>query len=235
MLPKNLLIAILLVVGTAALFVVIWPYAFTVVPIQVIEEARLSEAFDPVAFVDSIWESQVLPSVIDNASDLALVLGQIPVDERGFADKEELAEVASEYGLTTVGEAHVFRILARGAVLEVDTTSGTGKMTVQLDGYNGPVKVTLFIGPRIPSDETSLRDGVGFIQFGDFKEQTEYGKVAREMNNRVNVDVLEALDKTALQGKSISFYGVFSVRTFNLTEIDIKQINIVPVRIEINE
>ena len=50
-------------------------------------------------------------------------------------------------------------------------------MTLQLDGYDGPITVQLYIGPRIPSDETAVRDAVGFINFGDFRDQTEYGKV----------------------------------------------------------
>jgi predicted lipoprotein len=124
-------------------------------------------------------------------------------------------------------------VKATGTISQVDTSKSVGVMEVNLDGYPGPIKVNLYLGPRIPSDETSVRDGVGFINFGDFKEQTEYGKVAAELNKRVNQEVLSPLNKDQLVGKKISFYGIFTVRTFNLVNIDMKQINVVPIKIEI--
>jgi predicted lipoprotein len=78
-----------------------------------------------------------------------------------------------------------------------------------------------------------VRDAVGFITFGDFKEQTEYGKVASEINKRINTEVLSKLPKDQLEGKRISFSGAFTVRTFNLITINMQQINIVPVTIEV--
>jgi predicted lipoprotein len=102
-----------------------------------------------------------------------------------------------------------------------------------LDGYTGPIKVKFYIGPRIPSDESSVRDAVGFINFGDFREQTEYGKVGLEINKHSMSQVDLPPDKDSLQGKTISFYGAFTIRTFNLTKIDMKEIKIVPIQIDI--
>ena len=104
-----------------------------------------------------------------------------------------------------------------------------------LDGYDGPIKALLYIGTRIPSDDTSVRDSVGFITFGDFKEQTEYGKAATEINKRVLATALGGVDRDNLAGKTISFKGAFTIRTFNLIQIDVKEINIVPVEIELGE
>ena len=55
-----------------------------------------------------------------------------------------------------------------GKVIAVDDKSRVGTLTLELDGYDGPITVKLYIGPRIPSDETAVRDAVGFINFGDF-------------------------------------------------------------------
>ena len=55
-----------------------------------------------------------------------------------------------------------------------------------------------------------------FITFGDFKDQTEYGKAGSEINKRVLSQVLDTLDRDNLMGKTISFMGAFSIRTFNL-------------------
>lgn len=214
------------------LAIVLWPYAFTVVPIEEVEEMKQSEAFDQVAYVDAIWESQILPTIIENAVDLSLVLTEIDTDERGYVAKDQLIGVTNEYGLNTVGEAHVYKVMGRGQVVSVDTTSRRGNLELALDNYTGPIKVYIYIGPLIPSDDTSVRDSVGFIQFGDFREQTEYGKVGAELNNRVVNEVLVNLDKENLEGRTLSFYGAFTIRTFNLVEIDLQKILIVPVSVD---
>lgn len=225
----TLIILLALVMGGYFL----WPYAFTVVPIQKVEEVKQSEAFDPVSYVDSIWSSQIIPTIQEKAVDLAIVLNEFKPNADGLAAKQDLVQVAQKYGLITVGEAHVYAIKGSGTVTSVDTSKSTGILEVQVDGYTGPIRVRLYIGPRIPSDETSVRDAVGFINFGDFKEQTEYGKVAAEINKRVLNEVLAPLNKDELQGKKIVFYGALTIRTFNLINIDLKQINIVPIQIEL--
>jgi predicted lipoprotein len=106
-------------------------------------------------------------------------------------------------------------------------------MEIQPVGYEGTIKVLVYLGPRIPSDETSIRDGVGFINFGDFKEQTEYGKVGAEINKRVVSQVFTGLDKEQLVGKTVTFYGAMTIRTFNLVNIDLNKVTIVPVKIEV--
>ena len=161
-----------------AAFVAILPFSVTIVPIAEVEAQQQSEAFDPVAYVDGIWESQILPVVEEKAVDLAAILSQFEVDEKGLATKEQLTAIAEENGLITVGEAHVYLVKGEGTVTAVDTESRVGTLTLQLDGYDGPITVKLYMGPRIPSDDTAVRDAVGFINFGDFRDQTEYGKVA---------------------------------------------------------
>ena len=91
----------------------------------------------------------------------------------------------------------------------------------------------VYLGPRIPSDETSVRDGVGFINFGDFKEQTEFGKVGSEINKRVINQAYPSVDKDQLVGKTIAFTGAMTIRTFNLVNIDLTKITIVPVKVEV--
>ena len=213
----------------------IWPLAFTVVPIAEVEQVQKSEAFDPVVYVDKIWDSKIIPTINEKAVDLSLIMGEMKPDSNGFAEKDDLIAIAQKYGLITVGEAHVYMVKGTGQVVNVDTSSSTGIMEIQLDGYTGPIKVLIYIGPRIPSDESSVRDAVGFINFGDFKEQTEYGKVGAEINKRIIAQVLTPLNKDQLQGKTITFYGALTIRTFNLINIDLKKVTIVPIKIEVKE
>jgi predicted lipoprotein len=222
-------------IALAAAFIAVLPSSVTIVPIAEVEAKQQSEAFDPVAYVESIWSSQIIPTVLERAVDLAAILSQFEVDAQGRAKKEQLITIAQENGLITVGEAHVYLVKGEGVVTAIDTESRVKTMTVHLDGYDGPITVRLYTGPRIPSDDTAVRDAVGFINFGDFRDQTEYGKVAAELNKRVATDVLGKLDIAALEGKRIAFYGAMGIRTFNLIDIDVSTVTVVPIQIEVLE
>lgn len=226
-----------IVIGVAiVLFLVLaGRYGFTVVSIVDAEDTVQSEAFDPVVYVDGIWESKLLPTFNEKAVELSNILSEIEPDASGTASKDALTAIAEHYGLITVGEAHIYMVKGSGTIVNVNAETSLGTAEVALDGYDGPIKVLLYIGSRIPSDDASVRDAVGFITFGDFKEQTEYGKAATEINKRVLATVLGGIDKDSLVGKTISFKGAFTIRTFNLIQIDVSQINIVPVEIELGE
>lgn len=226
-----------IVIGVAiVLFLVLaGRYGFTVVTIEEAEDTVQSEAFDPVAYVDGIWESKLLPTFNEKTVELSDILSEMTPDASGTASKDDLTAIAEHYGLITDGEAHVYMVKGSGTIASVNAETSLGTAEVMLDGYDGPVKVQLYIGTRIPSDDTSVRDAVGFITFGDFKEQTEYGKVATEINKRLLSTVLGGIDKDNLVGKSISFKGAFTIRTFNLIQIDVSKINIVPVEIQLGE
>ena len=230
---KNKIKILIIALSIFGLGIVLWFYGFTVVSIQQVEELKLSEKFDPKAFVDGIWESKLIPTIKEKAVDLSLVLGKIKPDDSGFTSIDNLIPITNNYGLITVGEAHVYMVKGQGKVVDVNTKTSIGTLELLLDGYTGPIKIKFYIGPRIPSDESSVRDAVGFINFGDFREQTEYGKVGLEINKRSMSQVDLPPDKDTLQGKTISFYGVFTIRTFNLTKIDMREIKIVPIQIDI--
>jgi predicted lipoprotein len=226
-----------IVIGVATLLFLILAgrYGFTVVSIEDAEETVQNEAFDPVDYVDGIWDSELLPTFNEKAVELDKILSAMEPDTGGAAAKDDLIDVANQYGLITVGEAHVYMVKGSGTIVSVNAETSLGTAEVVLDGYDGPIKALLYIGTRIPSDDTSVRDSVGFIEFGDFREQTEYGKAATEINKRVLATVLGDVDRDNLVGKTISFKGAFTIRTFNLIQIDVKEIKIVPVEIELGE
>ncbi|MGD8805789.1 MAG: DUF2291 domain-containing protein [Chloroflexota bacterium] len=228
-------VTIILVLAILAFLVLAALDGFTVVNIEDAEETVQNEAFDPVAWLDGIWESRILPTFDEEAVELSTILSEMELDASGAAPKDELVGVANRYGLITDGEAHVYMVKGSGKIVDVNAESSIGTAELDLDGYDGSIKAQLYIGTRIPSDETSVRDSVGFIKFGDFKEQTEYGKAGSEINKRVLSTVLGDIDRDNLVGKTISFKGAFTIRTFNLLQIDVNEIPIVPVEIELGE
>lgn len=227
--------SIIVAISTFLFLLLAGRYGFTVVKIEDVEKAAQSEVFDPVSYVDGIWDSQLIPTFDENAVDLPKILSEIKVDSSGVASKEDLIDITNKFGLITVGEAHVYMVKGSGRIVSVNTDTSLGTIEVTLDGYHGPINVLIYVGTRIPSDETSVRDAVGFISFGDFKEQTEYGKVSSEINKRVLSEVLGGIDTSSLMGKTMTFKGAFNIRTFNLIQIDLKEIKIVPVEIELGD
>jgi predicted lipoprotein len=224
---------IIIIGAILLLLILVGRYGFTIVTIEEAEETVQNEAFDPVAYVDGIWDSQLMPTFNDGAVELSQILSQMEPGADGTAPKEDLIDIANQYGLITEGEAHVYMVRGSGKIVTVDAESSLGTAEVELDGYDGPIKTQLYIGTRIPSDNTSVRDAVGFISFGDFREQTEYGKASTEINKRVLSTVLGDVDRENLVGKTLSFQGAFTIRTFNLLQIDVSEINIVPVEFEL--
>lgn len=201
-------------------------FGFTVVSLE--DEAALQDEFDPVVYVDSAWEN-IVTTIDAEAVDLASILSRIVPDAEGKARTEDLTPIAAELGLITTGEAHVYRVVTTGIVTDVDTGTSRGTVGLAVDGYDGPIAVRAYIGTRIPSDESSIRDAAG-IQFGDFREQTEYGMVAAEINRRI-VQGLEGIDPEALVGQPVALTGAFTMRTFNQPLIDVSGITLVPIEI----
>ena len=232
--PKRVRLTVTVVI-IVILLALVGRFGFTVVNIKVVEKVIKSETFDPVAYVNGIWASKLVPAFNDKAVDLGTILSEITPDAKGHVTKDALVPVAKKYGLITAGDADEYMVKGTGKVLSLDTSSNTGSMAIQLDGYSGPIKVAIYIGPIIPADDTSIRDSVGFINFGDFQDQTQYGKVAVEINNRVVKDVISPLNLKSLPGKTISFEGAFTIRTFNLVVIDMSQVNIVPIMITVEQ
>ena len=220
-----------LVTGVAVVIsaAIAWTLGFTVVPID--EDGAEGEVFDAVAYVDDAW-GRIETTIREDAVDLAGVLSAMRPDANGLAGKADLVAIAEQSGLITAGEAHVYMVKATGTVTATDTESSLGTMDLQVDGYDGPITVEVYVGPRIPSDESSVRDAVGFISFGDFREQTEYGKVSAEINKRVSA-MLSSLDVANLEGVQVTVYGALTIRTFNLVEIDVSVLSIVPIAVEV--
>jgi predicted lipoprotein len=227
----NIIVALVILI----ILFLVGRYGFTVVKIGEVQKIIQSQTFDPAVFVDGIWSSKLIPTFNEKAVDLTTILSAFTPDAKGHVTKDKLVPVANKYGLITAGDADEFIVKGSGQVTNVDTSSNTGFMEIQLAGYSGPIKINLYIGPIIPADDTSIRDAGGFISFGDFQDQTQFGKVASEINNRVVKDVTSPLDLKNLKGKTISFEGAFTIRTFNLVVINLSEINIVPIMITVEQ
>jgi predicted lipoprotein len=159
---------------------------------------------DAKTYVAGAWSSKIVPTVHDKAVEVTTVAAAIAKDPEA---------AGRQYGHQAGnGSPYAFMVKGSGTVTKVDTSAPTGPLTVEVPQAGGkPLTVTIATGPVIAG--TAVRDAVGFISFGDFTNQIEYANVANQINNRVKTEVVAKIDRAAVTGKKITFYGAFSALT----------------------
>jgi predicted lipoprotein len=199
--------------AVVVVLVVLW-FAGLIATVKPIEKARSvaaiaqgGTAFDKVKYVDSIWQSRVLPAVETTSTSIDKLIPALEKDPES---------AVKEFG-NNVGGAYNFLIYFTGTVSSVDTSSMTGTVTVNADYENGHLPVKVQIGPIILG--TALRDALKFISFEQFLNQIQYGGVSDELNSRVEKDVVSKLDLKTLKGKTVSVKGAFTYDGANARDI----------------
>jgi predicted lipoprotein len=174
-----------------------------------------AQQFNAAAYVDSIWQSKVIPTMLEKAVDLTAVLSALDADPE---------EAKKRYSSGDAGGAAHFIVKGEGRVSRVNSGSQNRAISISLPGYKGKTEVALQLGPAFRG--TSLRDAVGFIQFNQFVNQLQFAEVGAKLNDRVATEVIKDFDLTTAQGKQISFHGAFTLS-------DRSKILITPVRLDI--
>ena len=151
------------------------------------------------ALLDKTYEAELLPligkalSVADLRSALAGGLGAAGAAHGNKGSGE--------------GAAWNFAVKGEGKVVEANLTSRARKAMVDTDG-DGAADLTLQLGPVIKG--SSLRDVAPFYKFGDFRDQIEFAKLARALNDRASGALL--VPEGDLVGKTVSFSGTLDLK-----------------------
>ena len=169
--------------------------------------AAASGPFDAAAFVDSIWQSEVLRA-LDEAADV-----------------ETIAGGASSLADDSAGTPRSRVVRGQGRVVDVDTRSRSGTATVALDG-EARATVVLQVGPVITG--TAIRDALPALGFDRFVNQIQHADVGNELNARVEREVLQPLDRAGLRGRRLRFAGMASFE-------EGRPPTVTPVRLEVEE
>ena len=171
--------------------------------------------FDAVEYAQEHYESEVVPTITENAVDITELLPQIIEDPDAAGEKYgHRAGVSSPYAYAVSGE---------GVAEAVDGTL----LPLKIDGVPDDVRVMLQVGPAI--NGTALRDATGLVDFNDFLNQIEYANAATELNNKVKSDVLADFDAKGAKGKTVRFVGAFAYGSNPAV------LQITPVQLEVTE
>ncbi len=183
------------------------------------EDEEAKRGFVAADYVADIWEDPYLSTIHENAIEFTEILSQIDANENKAIEDHGNRSGTGAYSFITFGEAKV---------LETQTESRIGFMTLDFAPYDGQADASMAIGPVIRGRDTSPRDAVGFIQFNDFTNQTEFAQITDAIKDRLLEGVISQIDLETIQGKTINFYG-----TFMLSNRD--DIEIVPISLEVQE
>lgn len=187
-----------------------------ITPVMFNEEAGL---FNASNYVDYIWDSQLVPTFMQNAVELDTLLTELQDDRQAAIE---------QYGHLGENDSYSFMVKGSGQVLEVDTTRGNGFLRVDLDPVDGEPDVRVLIGPAFES--TAIRDAVGFLPPSPNIEPRDYGSLSARLNLYVRNNVIQQSDAQALTAKydnqNVTFYGAFTLNQSG-------EIAIMPVQLEV--
>lgn len=165
----------------------------------VIPEGEAGDDARIAALLDRTYEAELLP----------LVAKGLPVADLRIALAGGLEAAGTAHGNKGSGEgaAWNFAVKGEGMVVEANLTSRARKAMVDVDG-DGAADLTLQLGPVIKG--TSLRDVAPFYRFGDFRDQIEFAKLARALNDRASAALV--VPEGDLVGKTVSFSGTVDLK-----------------------
>lgn len=160
------------------------------------------ENFDANQFVDSVWDSKVLPAINQKGSDMGVVIQDI---------KSNVNEAGKKYGIRSgqEGSPWNFIVKGKGRVLNVNTESRAGTMDIDLAPYDGKSDFKMQVGPVIKG--TSVRDSFDFIKYDDFKNQMVFAELSNAFHRKITESLLCKTDFVTTKGKEVNFTGVFTL------------------------
>jgi predicted lipoprotein len=210
------------VVVVCAIFVLLWLYPpFVIKPLRPASDSgpgAVSGASDNGnSFVDPIWNSKVVPTLLSKAIDATVLLPEIRANPEAAGLK---------YGKREATNPFNYMIKGSGKVTQVNTESRAGTMTVEIGNGNSNETINLQVGPVVIG--TALRDATGLVSFNQFTNQIDYAGVSKGMNSRAIKDALAGRAPASFSGKTIQFFGAFTFDPKSNSPI-----RVTPVKLEI--
>lgn len=151
--------------------------------------------------LDDTFDTELLPLVRENA----LPIGSFRTDLAKGVDL-----LGAEHGNRGAGAGAAWNFPVSGEGTVVEARLDTRARWVGLDTTgDGETDTTLQLGPVIKG--TAMRDVAPFFRFDDFRDQIEFAKLGRAINDRLSASI--AVPEGDLVGQKIRFTGVVPLRS----------------------
>ena len=136
--------------------------------------------------------------------DMRQLMEETAVEVHVLAEaiRDDPDEAGERYGNDIGSGRYGFAVEAIGTAVEVDD------LFARLEIHPDPdLDVRLPLSTTL--NGTPIRDAMGVISFGDFRDQTQYQSVAHEIKVRVEEDVISPLDLEMLEGREVRVVGAW--------------------------
>lgn len=159
------------------------------------------KAIDLAVYLGDYLESAILPEIQERRTDLSNL---ISAAASGWETSGET------YGVRKgeIGAKYNFIVHDTATVLEVNTESRAGFITIECEGLKTDYSIAIMIGPVLRG--TAIRDSLVCVDFNQFVNQMDFAGLANELNKIGNENVLQNVDFETLSGKTIEFTGSFT-------------------------
>lgn len=134
----------------------------------------------------------------------------------------DAAGAAYGYRAISDGAAWNFAVKGMGRVLADNPQARARRVQLDTDG-DGQADLALQLGPVIKG--TSLRDIAPFYRFGDFRDQIEFARLGRALNDRALAGL--SLSSNELVGRDVVFVGTVALRSVD------DEVLVTPVVVEV--
>ena len=130
--------------------------------------------------------------------------------EKRAVDAATLAQAIAKDQAAATKKYGVDATMGPEMAVKFTGVAGEGKSgiyQVKVQGVPDDINIRVQTGPAI--NGTDLRDAIGTIKFGQFKNQIEYQNAGAALNKEMKKEVLSKVDTSKLTGKTISVVGAF--------------------------
>lgn len=183
--------AMIIAIGLGIVLVIAMALDTTVVRIGSSQDVRKA-GFSPAVFGKREFP-KVQAAVEKQAVDAAALAAAVQKDQSAAVKKYAVsATMGPEFSVKFTG------VVGKGE---------SGVYHVKVPNMAGDISIRVQTGPAI--NGTDLRDAIGTIKFGQFKNQIEYQNAGAALNTEMKKEVLSKVDTSNLTGKTISVVGAF--------------------------
>lgn len=167
------------------------------------EGAQTVAGFDAEGYAAGLWADKVLPHFDKAAAPLSAVVEAIATDFAAAGQK-------FGYRAAAEGAPWTFVIRGRGKVVQKNTKSRAGTLTIDIEGASQSTTLAIQIGPVVRGN--AIRDALPFVSFKDFTNQLEYADVGKAFTALAMQGVASDLTKIG-EGSVIEFVGALSLNS----------------------
>ncbi len=205
---------LVIAIGTLVLL-----YLFPLFHIVSLDDANKATAkataakFDPVKFVDTFWDSELLPSK-SAAVDAATLVAKVKADP---------AKARQQHGRQVgLSQSYFYHVTGVGRVVSVE------KNFIGLAISPDSEKTEVILEAGILFGNT-VRDGTGLLDVNDFNNTQDFNAISTELNHRIEANVLPTLREIATVAAEVRFTGCVQV---NDEDSDLQPLKVVPFIVE---